>query len=259
MRRIAGPAGTLVVEEHGQGPLPILLVHGMAGDASFWASTTRALGTGYRLIIPELRGHGRSSPSVGGDYSIEGFADDLTVVIGELGLERFVLVGHSFGASVVMELASRMPERVAGVILLDAAGDFSFVPPEALQGFMAGLADDRHYAETVEGAFEVALGGSTGETERRVRAAILAAPRPVVRAMYDSLLRYKPTRSIDRYPGPVLLVTAPVNAASFALHALRPDLPRLAVTGVSHWIMMDQPGTVARLTAEFVGSLTEEP
>lgn len=255
MRRIAGPVGTIVVEEHGQGSPPLMLVHGMAGDASFWASTMRALGSSYRLVIPELRGHGRSSPSPEGDYSIEGCADDLAAVIGELALERLILVGHSFGASVAMELAGRMPDRVAGLLLLDAAGDFSYVPPEALRGFMAGLAHDGHYAETVEGAFEVALGGATADTERRVRAAILAAPRSVIRGMYDSLLRYRPTRAIDRFPGPVLLVTAPVNSASFALHELRQALPRHAMTGVSHWVMMDHPGAVAGLVEEFLAGL----
>jgi pimeloyl-ACP methyl ester carboxylesterase len=252
MRRIVGPAGTIIVEEHGQGPLPILLVHGMAGDASFWASTARAMGTGCRLIIPELRGHGRSAPSAAGDYSIEGCADDLEAVLDELELGRVVMVGHSFGGSVAMELSARLPDRVAGLLLLDAAGDFSYVPPEALGGFMAGLAHDAHYAETVEGAFEVALDGATPETERRVRAAILAAPRAAIRAMYDSLLRYKPTRALDRYPGPTLLVTAPVNSASFALHALRPRIPRRAMSEVSHWLMMDQPGEVARIVREFL-------
>ncbi|MEI2721762.1 MAG: hypothetical protein V9E87_16865 [Gemmatimonadales bacterium] len=56
MRHLSGPAGTLAVEEHGQGPLPVLLVHGMAGEAGFWSSTIRALGPTHRLIVPELAG-----------------------------------------------------------------------------------------------------------------------------------------------------------------------------------------------------------
>ena len=100
MRRLPGPAGTLVIEEHGQGPLPVLLVHGMAGEAGFWSSTIRALGPTHRLIVPELRGHGRSTQPANGDYSIEGCAEDLGSVIEGLGLERVVLVGHSYGARV---------------------------------------------------------------------------------------------------------------------------------------------------------------
>ncbi|MEI2721761.1 MAG: hypothetical protein V9E87_16860 [Gemmatimonadales bacterium] len=110
-----------------------------------------------------------------------------------------VLVGHSYGASVDDgRWRPDDPERVAGMVLLDPAGDFSYVPPEAIAGFLAGLDHEAHFAETVEGAFEVALEGSSAETERRVRAAILAAPRPMIRKMYHSLLRFKPLASALR-------------------------------------------------------------
>lgn len=255
MRRISGPAGMLSVEEHGHGPLPILLVHGLAGEASFWTTTIRAVGLHCRLIVPELRGHGRSAPPPDGDYSIEGCAEDVIAVVRGLALERVVLVGHSFGASVAMETAARLPNVVAGLVLLDPAGDFSYLPPEALRSFLAGLDDEGHFAATVDGAIDVALEGATPETERRVRAAIMTAPRPMVRAVYKALLRYDPAQVVDQYPGRILLVTAPANSASFALQMLRPALPHHPMTGVSHWVMMDQPKTVARLIENFLGTL----
>ncbi|MDX2262777.1 MAG: alpha/beta hydrolase [Gemmatimonadales bacterium] len=255
MRRLPGPAGPLAVEEHGQGPLPLVLIHGMAGDASFWSSMVRALGAGHRVIIPELRGHGRSAQPSDGQYAIGAHAADLVAVVEGMGLDRVVLVGHSFGASVALEAATLMPTRVAGMLLLDAAGDFSYVPPEALDGFIAGMEHPAHYTETVEGAFDVALEGATADTERRVRAAIMAAPPVMIVAMYKSLLRYKPTDALARYSGPLLLVTAPSNSASFALHELCPEVPRRHIEGVSHWMMMDHPKAVARLVEEFVHGL----
>jgi pimeloyl-ACP methyl ester carboxylesterase len=255
MRRIPGPACLLAVEEHGQGPLPLVLIHGMAGDASFWGSMVRALGPGHRVVIPELRGHGRSGQPADGDYSITAHAQDLVAVVEGLGLARVVLVGHSFGASVAIEAATLMPTRVAGMLLLDAAGDFSHVPPEALEGFIAGMEHPAHYTETVEGAFDVALEGATAETERRVRASIMAAPPVMIVAMYKSLLRYRPVSSLRQYSGQLLLVTAPTNSASFALHELCPDVPRQHLEAVSHWMMMDHPKAVARLVDEFVASL----
>lgn len=255
MRRLPGPAGPIAVEEHGQGPLPLVLIHGMAGDASFWSSLVRALGAGHRVIIPELRGHGRSAQPNDGRYSIPAHAADLVAVVDGLGLDRVVLVGHSFGASVAIEAATLMPTRVAGLLLLDAAGDFSYVPPEALDGFVAGMEHPAHYTETVEGAFDVALEGATAETERRVRAAIMAAPPAMIVAMYKSLLRYKPIEALTQYSGPLLLVTAPTNSASFALHELCPQVPRRHIEGVSHWMMMDHPKAVARLVEEFVAGL----
>lgn len=252
MRTIRGIAGPIVVEEHGAGGLPLVLLHGMAGDAEFWGGVVRALAGRHRLVIPELRGHGRSGPAEDGDYSIAACAADLRAVLDALSLERVVLVGHSFGGSVAIELASVVPDRVAALIVVDGAGDFSLVPPEALAGFLAGLEDEERYADTVEGAFDVALEQARPDTERRVRAAILAAPSPMVRSMYRSLLAYHPTDSLDGYPGPTLLVTAPVNAAAFALHELRPKVPRRQVEGVSHWIMMDEPTAFAQLLEEFL-------
>lgn len=227
----------------------------MAGDASFWASTVRALGSTYRLIVPELRGHGRSAQPTDGRYSIGALAADLVAVVEGMGLERVVLVGHSFGASVAIEAATLMPTRVAGMLLLDAAGDFSYVPPEAIEGFVAGMEHPAHYTETVEGAFDVALEGATAETERRVRAAIMSAPPAMIVAMYKSLLRYRPTEELSKYSGPLLLVTAPTNSASFALHELCPEVPRRHIEGVSHWMMMDHPKAVADLIEEFIKGL----
>lgn len=252
MKEIAGPAGQLVVDEYGSGGLPLMLLHGMAGDADFWRETVGALGNRRHLIIPELRGHGRSSPSADGAYTIRGFADDVVAVLDDLQLPRVVIVGHSFGASVAIEVASLVPERIAALVLVDPAGDFSFVPSEAIAGFLDGLDHDESYTATVEGAFDVALESAHPETERRVRAAILSAPRPLVRAMYHALLGFHPVGRLDRYTGPVLLVTAPVNASTFALHELRPALPRRRMEGVSHWLMMDKPVIFAGIVEEFL-------
>lgn len=259
MKHVTGTAGTIAVEEHGHGDgIPIVLVHGMAADASFWHATVRGLAARHRVLIPELRGHGRSAPPTDHVWEVAAFADDLAAVLAELHLERVMMVGHSFGATVVLDLLARHPARVAGALLLDPAGDFSYVPPEALRGFTAGLDDERHYADTLEGAIEVALDGAQPDTERRVRAAFLAAPHAMVRGMYRSLLAYRPTAAVDLYPGPVELVTAPVNAATFALHALRPALPRTALRDVSHWVMMDDPARVARLIEVMAKRLDEQ-
>lgn len=255
MRTLRGGAGALVVEEHGHGPVPVVLVHGMAGDATFWHDAIVALDDRHHLVVPELRGHGRSAPARDGDYSIEANANDLLTILEQLALPRYVLVGHSFGASVVIELAARAPERVIGLMSVDGAGDFTHVPADALAGFMAGLESDESYAATVEGAIDIALAGARPDTERRIRAAMLAAPWPLVRSIYRALLAYRPTGSLDQYQGPTLLVTAPANAASFALHALRPLVPRHSVAGVSHWLMMDDPTGFATVLERFVGEL----
>lgn len=255
MRTVRGIAGAIVVEDRGEGDLPILLVHGMAGDAGFWRSTVAALATPRRVIIPELRGHGRSALPADGDHAIESHAADLLAVLDQLDVERCIVIGHSFGASIAIEIARMAPIRVAGLVVVDGAGDFTDLPAGALDAFRARLDSDDHFLETVEGAFDVALAGARPDTELTVRAAMLVAPRPMVQSMYHALLRYRPTIALAAYPGPVLLLSSPSNSADFALHALLPELPHEAVPGVSHWIMMDAPDEVARIVDTFLLSI----
>ncbi len=256
MRTVRGTAGAIVLEEHGEGDLPILMVHGMAGDAGFWRSTVAALPTSRRVIIPELRGHGRSALPADGDQSIASHAADLLGVLDQLEVERCIVVGHSFGASIAIEMARMAPTRVAGLVIVDGAGDFTELPAGALAGFRTNLDSADHFLETVEGAIDVALAGAQPATELKVRAAMLAAPHPMVRSIYHALLGYRPTRALAGYPGPALLLSSPSNSADFALHALLPELPHEAVPGVSHWIMMDAPDEMARILDTFALSIT---
>lgn len=249
----------LAIEEHGRGGgTPLVLVHGMAADASFWHTTLRPLSAGHQIFVPELRGHGRSAVPADHQWDIRDFADDLASIIADLSEQPVLLVGHSFGASVVLDVAARFPRHVAGVLLFDPAGDFSYVPPEAMQGFLSGLDDDHYFADTLEGALSVALDGAHPETERRVRAAFLTAPRPMVRAMYRSLFAFRPAEAVDQITQPMRIVTAPVNAASFALHAIRPGVPHRAMRDVSHWLMMDDPSGAARQIEDMAGVVNGE-
>lgn len=251
-RRVKGPAGTLMVRVREGTGVPIVVLHGMVMEARAWSRLVAALDGGRAIVAPDLRGHGGSDRSADGDYSIAACADDLGAELDALALGTVVLVAHSYGASVAIEYAARHPDRVHALVLVDAAGDFSHVPAHALDGFLAGLDSDADYAATVDGAFEVALDGAGLVTERIVRPALLAAPPAMVRSMYRSLLAFRPTDRLDRYPGPVLLITTPVNAAAFALHALRPELPRREIVGTSHWVMLDRPADVAALIEAFL-------
>lgn len=255
MRTVRGGAGAMVLEEHGHGGVPLVLVHGMAGDVGFWRSTVAALDTRCRLIIPELRGHGRSALPADGDHDIASHAADLLGALDQLDVERCIVVGHSFGASIAIEMARMAPSRVAGLVVIDGAGDFTGLPTVALDAFRASLDSDDRFLETVDGAIDVALAGAQTATELTVRAAILAAPRPMVRLIYHALLAYRPALALAAYPGPVLLVTSPSNAADFALQSLLPDLAHHAVPGVSHWIMMDAPDETARIIDTFLLSI----
>jgi pimeloyl-ACP methyl ester carboxylesterase len=105
------------------GPNGALLIHGLASSSHIWDLVAPRLGEmGVEPVAYDQRGHGLSTkPSSG--YGFERTVADAAAVIRAAGLRRPIVVGHSWGANVALELAVRRPRLVSGAILLD--GGFS--------------------------------------------------------------------------------------------------------------------------------------
>src|SRR6476659_6203665 len=100
MIEVKGSAGPLAVDDGGAGEPACLLVHSLGGRLSFWTSTLEELRKSHRAVALDLRGHGASAPATFARSGLSDFVDDVLQVADSLGLSRFVLVGHSFGATV---------------------------------------------------------------------------------------------------------------------------------------------------------------
>ena len=117
-----------------------LLVHGALNDHSVWARQSRALAQhGFAVLAPDLPGHGRSSgPAL---PSIEALADWLIALLDAAGIKRALLAGHSMGSLVVLETASRAPQRAAGLALLGAT-----FPMKVADALLATALEDQQAA-----------------------------------------------------------------------------------------------------------------
>ncbi|QNG20333.1 alpha/beta fold hydrolase [Rhodococcus triatomae] len=103
----------------GDGP-PVLLLHGSALSRAIWRGFgyARALRDRYRLILVDLRGHGRSARPHGvDDYALDLVVGDVLAVLDEAGVRRTHVLGYSFGGLVALGLATRAPDRVSGLIV----------------------------------------------------------------------------------------------------------------------------------------------
>ncbi|MEW6211737.1 MAG: alpha/beta fold hydrolase [Acidobacteriota bacterium] len=113
--------------EAGTGPAVILL-HGLGGSSSNWASTIGPLSQKYRVIVPDQIGFGRSDkPFI--NYRVGTLVDFLNGLYRELKIERASLVGNSLGGFTAAAFALAYPQKVDRIVLVDAAG-FAF-PKEA--------------------------------------------------------------------------------------------------------------------------------
>ncbi len=98
---------------------PWLLVHGLASNARLWDGVgARLAAAGHRAVAVDQRGHGRSSKPDDG-YDTPTVADDLPLLLDELGWDRANVAGQSWGGNVVVELAHRHPSRIASVVGVD--------------------------------------------------------------------------------------------------------------------------------------------
>jgi pimeloyl-ACP methyl ester carboxylesterase len=104
----------------GSGP-PVILIHGGASDSRDWVGTMVVLCHRYSLYAPDLIGFGQSDRTKDG-YYLSDFSEFVLGFIETLGLESPVLVGHSFGGRLCLEIALRHPEKVRKLVLIDSSG-----------------------------------------------------------------------------------------------------------------------------------------
>lgn len=106
------------VEERGEGAEAVLLLHGFTGCAANWATITPRLAERYRVIAPDLIGHGDTeSPADPERYRVEQAAEDLIALLDVLGLDAVHWVGYSMGARLALHTALHHPQRVATLTL----------------------------------------------------------------------------------------------------------------------------------------------
>lgn len=119
VRRVPIRGLELSVREWPGEKLPFLLVHGLASNARTWDHVAAYLNEmGHRAFAVDQRGHGLSDKPDEG-YGFDETTSDLRALIDALGLQRVVLAGQSWGGNVVLDYASRWPETLAGLVLVD--------------------------------------------------------------------------------------------------------------------------------------------
>lgn len=115
-------------EVRGTGEPAIVLVHGWTNSRAIWGEHPRTLSRTHRIVALDLGGHGESGIERS-EWTMDAFGEDVVAVVEQLELDRVVLAGFSMGGAVVLEAAERMPDKVLGVVIVDAFHDPDQVPP----------------------------------------------------------------------------------------------------------------------------------
>lgn len=115
-------------------PVPIVLLHGTSASLHTWEGWVAALRGTRRVVSFDLPGFGLTGPSASGDYSDAAYVRFVLQMLDTLKLPRVVLGGNSLGGGIAWETAAAAPQRVAQLILVDAAS-YAFVPKSVPLGF----------------------------------------------------------------------------------------------------------------------------
>jgi len=98
---------------------PLVLVNGWTGDHGIFTPQIAHFGQTRRVVAVDLRGHG-ASDAPEQEYTMAGFADDIAWQCAQLGLQKPVVIGHSFGGAVALDLCGRYPELASGMVMIDS-------------------------------------------------------------------------------------------------------------------------------------------
>ena len=241
-------------DDGGVGSIPVVFVHSLAGNTQQWSAQLDYVRTTRRAVALDLRGHGQSPLPVTNDYTIPALAQDIQTVVDQLGIQRFILAGHSMGGSVATYYASIHPQRVAGLLLVDPSGDSTKLPIEDIQHYIAALESDA-YSGFINGYWNQILAGATNATRTAVMQHLQDTPQETVVGVFKELFKYNPMPALARYSGPKLSIITPLNETPFSLHKLTDDLPYELITGTGHWLQMDKPDAFNKILDKFLASI----
>lgn len=217
----------------------VVLLHGCAGSAEQWAFQIAHLAQDYRVIAPDLRGHGRSEVPASA-YSLEEFLWDTTQVLTQLQVaEPFILMAHSFGGPIALTFAATQPQRVSKLVLIATGPEMHINPLHE---------------------FVIKLPVSLAALER-LRPLVMPksyAPVGVIqRVLAGTLFRWDGYKVLPQVRTPTLIIAgqwdfiAPVRQAE-AAHKLLPSSRLEVVRYTRHLPHLERPQAVNRLLDRFL-------
>jgi pimeloyl-ACP methyl ester carboxylesterase len=227
---------------HGSGA-PVILLHGGLGHSGNWGEQVPALiDAGYRAVLIDSRGHGRSTRD-SRPYLYELMASDVLAVMDALQLERAALVGWSDGACTAMVLGMQAPERVTGVFFfgcnMDPSGTKEFVATPIINRCFSRHAKDYAQLSATPDAFDEFVGAVSQmmKTQPNYSASDLAevhVPVAIVQSEHDEFIK-------------------PEHAQYLARSIPHAEL--IVMPEVSHFAPLQRPSLFNRLMLKFLQRL----
>lgn len=239
-------------ETHGEGPA-ILLTHGYSATSQMWKGQIKALSARNKLILWDMRGHGRSDyPADGGAYSEEATVADMAALLDEAGARTAIVGGLSLGGYMSLAFQLKHPERVRALLIIDTGPGFK--KDDARDGW------NRNALKTAERFEREGLGQLSSQSSERASATHRNAEGLAKAAR--GMLTQRDARVINaladiRVPSLVVVgdKDTPFLAAADYMTAKIPGAEKVVIKDAGHASNIDQPEAFNAAIMDFLRKL----
>jgi len=264
MEKIASDDAEIFYGVAGRGPAVVLL-HPFPANHEFWLPCSQFLSSRFRLVTPDLRGHGESSLG-DGPATMQKHASDVARVMDAAGVDRAPLIGVSIGGYVVFEFWRRFRNRVSALVLCNTKAPADM--PDARAARLESANDVMQ--KGTEPFFESMLQRLLGETTRRSRSDLVAGVLRMMRKMSAEDVagvqrgmaeRPDSTPILKTINVPTLVITGDEDILTGVPEAelMRKSIPGAqmeVIAKAGHYSPWEQPEEVGKLLRQFLESLS---
>src|SRR5438874_10073375 len=260
MERITSGDAEIFYEILGSGP-PVVLLHPFPANHEFWRPVSQALVSRYRLILPDLRGHGESG--VGdGPALMEKHAEDIARILDHADAGRMPFVGVSIGGYIFFEFWRRYRGRIAAAVLCNTKA-----PADTLEGKASRLQAANDVLERgTEPVFESMIPRLLGKTTRETRPDLVdgalammrkMSPEDVAQVQRGMAERQDSVTTLKTINVPTLVITGEEDVLTGPPEAelMRQHIPASTMTVIpraGHFAAWEQPDQVGPLLRQFL-------
>lgn len=261
MEKVKVGSLTIAYEEQGEGEVLVLL-HGFCGSSAYWENLAPLLAASFRVIMPDLRGHGASDAPLGA-YTIEQMADDVALLLEALGVEKYVVLGHSMGGYIALSLAQRYNSRLSGFGLIhstaypdsDEAKEkrlkaVATINSEGITSFIDGLVPGLFAPESLDKL--------PAAVDRVKELGYKTPPQGAIGAAMAMREREDRRDVLSAAPIPVLLAAGEKDGAVPPERTFTTDkehVTKAVIHGAGHMSMYEEPQQLAGIIKQFVSGL----
>ncbi len=253
----------LAYTDEGEGPV-VLMLHGFPFDRSMWRGQVEKLSEDFRVIAPDLRGHGETPPTRE-PSTMEELAEDLAALLDELNVPRAVVCGLSMGGYVALAFYRAHPSRVRALALADTRPNADTEDARRTREETARRALAEGMAPIADAMLPKLLSANTRENSpevvERVRKMMLGVkPEGAAAALRGMAVRRDQTDLLSKIDAPTLVVVGSEDAVTppsdaEAMHSRIEGSRLVVIEGAGHVSNVERPDEFDRALVEFLEGL----